>query len=430
MKKIILVTALALSIIGAVYIYNSVIAKVNNEIREDTKNISKNTRKIKFMHWAYFPEEIFRKFNQKNPEIIVDYEQINEQYYHDMQKLRIVSGDQIDVMGVLRNDYNEFIIRGYLTALTGKSYMNNYEDAAREELKSLALSRREYAIPYQSWVLGVWYNKILFNKYNIEVPKNYTEFIEACRQLKRNGVDPLILGARDEWASGYVYLLRLYSLLDQDKNRFQDIKMGRAKWTDPEVQDVFGDIAEFVKEGYIAENSLSTTYHQAFTELVKGRAAMVITGDWSINLVQKDIESISELGVFPIPYNVRGKVSEVPANTVDMLTGIYKGSYNKEIGELFLEHLSTPETARMFSDANTTVLPIKGLDYSKFKYNALWEPLRKMDKISPVTTEMDYEFLKLFNKSAKELIAGEKDPMEILDEFQSLQQELLNKKYN
>lgn len=66
-----------------------------------------------------------------------------------------------------------------------------------------------YAFPVRRVVMGIFYNKPIFEKYNLEVPTTHDEFIKVCETLQKNGIVPIanpgkVPAATNRWFDGYL----------------------------------------------------------------------------------------------------------------------------------------------------------------------------------------------------------------------------------
>ncbi len=53
-------------------------------------------------------------------------------------------------------------------------------------------------------MVGIWYNKALFEQAGIEeIPTTWTEFLSVVQQLKDAGITPIALGERDKWTGHF-----------------------------------------------------------------------------------------------------------------------------------------------------------------------------------------------------------------------------------
>lgn len=424
MKKAIVFFVLLIVMFLGYFLSHTLLANQTSVSNKSSNNTLKETKKVHFLHWSYFPKELFNDFKTKNPNLSVEFEKINENNYDKLLKTTIASGSQVDVIGLKGNVYEDFVRRGYLVDLSDRTFLNNYKTDIRADVRSILKNGREYAVAYKGSVFGIWYNKILFDKYDIRVPDNYNEFIDVCRKLKVNGINPMVIGARDDWAGSCLFLLRFLNVTDQNKLWFQEIMSGKMKWTDMEISSAFQDIGSFINEGYLSEDSINLTYQQAFNEFINGHAAMTIMGDSSINLIKGNVERVCEPGVFPIPYKNSGWTNKVAGSKTDFLIGIFNESKLKGGAESLLDYLSTPEAAKIYSDITLSFPTIKGVDTSNLNYSRVWEPLRKTELISSGIYDMDEETRNQFYYKTKEMIAGTKTFEQILKELQSFQENI------
>jgi ABC-type glycerol-3-phosphate transport system substrate-binding protein len=396
--------------------YNMVLTRMRRNTAYSLDAGALTAKRINFIHWGNFPPEVINDFSKKHSGIVVNYQKVDGENYSDTLRTKIACDDDIDVMGIKESDYADFVGKGYLVDLSGKEFLNNYREDVRTALRGLDGEGREYAVAYESYVYGIWYNKILFEKYNLAVPHNYDEFLKVCGVLKKNGTSPLILGARDDWNAGLLYLL------GEQSGDSASSGSKASQLPDSGMKQALKDLSTFVDFGYIAKNSINLTYQQAFSEFSRGRAAMMITGDSAVNLVKDDIDLVCDPGVFQLPCKGAGLDDlKVAGSKTDFLTGVFTESKNEKDAEDFIEYLSSPETAQIYLDATMSVPNIKGVETGGLKYNDLWDPLRSKNLISPFSSLLDNNMHRLMNKGAKELIIKSKTYSQIYNELQKAQ---------
>lgn len=115
-------------------------------------------------------------------------------------KTRLASGDMADLCA-----YNSGAL---LNALNPSEY---FIDLSNEELASrlddtykstVTVDGAVYGIPMSSTQAGaVIYNKDLYAKYNLTVPKTWDEFMANCKVLKDAGETAVISGYSDSWTA-------------------------------------------------------------------------------------------------------------------------------------------------------------------------------------------------------------------------------------
>lgn len=155
-----------------------------------------------------------------------------------------------------------------------------------------------YGLPMEQDLIGVYYNKELFDKYDVKVPATYDEFVAAANTFKESGVIPIAFGNRDRWPATNTFSLILG--LTAGKQLEEDVLFGDAPWTNEafvEAATVFQDWAEneLFPRGF---NGIG--YDEANALVLLGRAAMNITGTWVIQDMIRGADNI-DLGVFMLP---------------------------------------------------------------------------------------------------------------------------------
>lgn len=199
---------------------------------------------------------------------------------------------------------NEYIDSGYaqpITELFNNSELpNRLMDASIEQAK---YGDDVYAVPFMNVsISGIYYNKEMFEKYNLEVPTTISELEAVSDTLVENGVTPFALANGPKW-TGSMYFMNLaarYGGLEP----FQEAVAGTGSFEDECFIEAGNTIQEWVEKGYFPEgvNSLSEDDGQARQMLYQETAAMSLAGSWYTGLLQQDSEEFAQkMGWFPFP---------------------------------------------------------------------------------------------------------------------------------
>jgi len=410
--RLYILAAFLLLVLCGVIIFNTI--QFANELEQEPVP----GKEIEFMHWAYFPEEIFEAFHKEFPNITVNYHRYAKENYSEIIRLKMLSGEQTDVIGVLHEDYTQYADKGILNDLTEKPFLNAYKPDVRNAVRELTADR-EYAVAYRSVVYGIWYNQILFSKLNLEVPLNFNQFLAVCNIFKIHDINPVVFGGRDDESASDVYLLRLIDLFDDGDWRYQ-YGTGIRSFLDEESQKRIGEMFYLTGNGYIAPESLNLTSQQAFEYFKQSRAAMLIAPDYSINLAGEDMEKVVIPGVGFIPYADEELKTKVPVRKADNLIAVYSGTGNTDACMQFMEYLSRPETALLYSQKTFSFPTVKGVSTDHLLYNSLWEPLRKMESVSMDFLYASDAVKNSLQKKARLILAKVTTPQETAEFFNNL----------
>lgn len=206
-----------------------------------------------------------------------------------------------------------------------------YMDAALEQA---AYNGRLYAVPtYNVSLAGIFYNKEMFARYGLEVPKTISELEAVCERLKKEGITPFALANAPKW-TGSMYFQCLAARkggLEPFKNAVE----GTGSFEDECFLYAGQKIQEWVRNGYFPAgvNSLSEDDGQAKQLMYQETAGMLLGGSWYTGTFSSDSREFYEkTGWFPFP----------AVDDSDADTSVQIGT----IGDLFVSFNCTGEKLR------------------------------------------------------------------------------------
>lgn len=78
------------------------------------------------------------------------------------------------------------------------------------------IDNETYALPFYSTSYGIVYNKVLFKKYGLSIPRTYEEFLQVCEFLENKGIAPLAVGGSEHSAA--IGWMNYFFLTQVEKN--------------------------------------------------------------------------------------------------------------------------------------------------------------------------------------------------------------------
>jgi raffinose/stachyose/melibiose transport system substrate-binding protein len=165
---------------------------------------------------------------------------------------------------------------------------------------------KQYGVPFNLGMVGIWYRKSLFEKAGIDgPPATWSEFLTVVQQLKDAGITPLAVGEKDKWPGMFWWANLSLRIAGKDA-------MAQAG------EDGSFDSPLFVKAGEelkklidmkpFQDGFLAAPWDGAGGEAAQignGRAAMDLMGQWAPSTFAantKDGDTVlSDLGWFPFP---------------------------------------------------------------------------------------------------------------------------------
>jgi len=274
---------------------------------------------IKFMH--LWPEgsskaqytivnNIIKQYEKDHPDVKIQTEILGNEQYKDKIKVLSASNELPDVGVTWAAGYLEPFVKGNMLAPLDDVIESDFKDSfVAGTTEAYAFDGKTYGLPLELNITPVYYNKEIFKKYNLEVPKTYDEFLKVVKTLVDKGVTPITLGNKDRWTGSmwYMYLAdriggpeALTNAINR-KGSFEDPSLVKAA---EEIQKLV-DMKAFVK-GF---NGLSNDEAKGY--FMNEQAAMYMMATWELPnyTTSPDVtqEFKDKVGYFKFPTYEGGK---------------------------------------------------------------------------------------------------------------------------
>lgn len=247
------------------------------------------------------PELIKAKF----PNITLEVTKLPDDQYYTALKTKLASGEAPDIMLVQPKYAGSNSVIGLAEAgyLLDISDLKAVELAGSSAEDSFRYEGKTYAVAQGVSILGTYYNKDIFAKYSLEVPKTWDEFLNVCETLKSNGVQPIVMGDKDAYVMQFgLYQLAANEVYPNNPTFDDQLREGTTKFTDEGTWDkVLEMYAELYEKGYVNEGSLGLGAAQAIQQFVDGQAAMTFDGNFNAAALTAEGAVSFERGYFPLP---------------------------------------------------------------------------------------------------------------------------------
>jgi len=300
-------------------------------------------------------------------------------------------------------------------------------DAYPKQLLDLVSNGGEiYSIPaniHRGNVL--FYNKKIFADNSITPPTTWAEFFAAADKLKAKGIAPLAVGAKNTWAVTMLFEDLLLAQGGPDK--FKALMTGTTPWTDTAVVGALTDLQKMFTSGYVNTDFSAVEWDAAAGQLVNGKAAMTIMGDWAKGYFQaNDPKWADNYGWIPSP-GTKG-IFKVITDSF----GLPKGAKNPENTKNFLRVLGSKTGQVTFNLRKGSIPARTDVDTSKFDVYmkdaaADFKSATALVGSAPHGSATDEAFASALNEGINTFIGNPKDPIGAAAGLLAKAQELLQK---
>ncbi|KHK97087.1 carbohydrate-binding protein [Microbacterium mangrovi] len=255
------------------------------------------------------------------------------------------------------NNYNmetaRFVQRCALSDLSGTA-------AAKEVKPSLTPFMDQYgrcagrtsALPYSVMASGVIYNKQLFQKYGVTVPRTWDQLLAACKTFQAAGVTPIYATFADPWTVGQGwYDYSVGGMLDTvaffKALNAEGVDVGPTSAVSFQ-KDQAAPVDKMIRlAAYVNKDAASRAYGDGNTAMAEGKAAMYLQGPWAFGEIAKAAPKLA-LGTFPLPVTNDPADLKVRIN-MDLAAWIPEASPHKDAARAFLAYLYQPKVINAYN---------------------------------------------------------------------------------
>lgn len=243
-----------------------------------------------------------------------DYYKIAFDRYEEMTGNTIeVTGYSIEEQEKIRTSVAEGLMeRPDILISQGGTNLDIFEPAANfydftdavwvDDLTNIAINQAIYdgkviGLPHaEASISGTLYNKEIFERCGLDIPKNQEEFLEICEQIKRNGYTPMYFPYADLF---FFYQFPMDSIV-ADKDILKGLNEFSLSYADlPEMEKIITWYRVMAEKGYFGENYMEQKAAGRAEAMKSGKYAMMLGWDvWLYSDLKQDVEKFGLMPAF------------------------------------------------------------------------------------------------------------------------------------
>jgi raffinose/stachyose/melibiose transport system substrate-binding protein len=186
-------------------------------------------------------------------------------------------------------------------------------------LSNITFDGMMWGVPVENTAVAViYYNKDIFNQYNLKPPATWSELLTIVKTLRENGVNPFALANKTKWTSSMYFMYIVDRLGGPEVFAKAANRLEGGTFEDPVFIKAGQMVQELVNMGAFNEgfNGLDYDTGQSRMLTYAGQAAMELMGTWQISTYLAENKDFYDkaLGFFPFPAIEGGKGD--PSNVV------------------------------------------------------------------------------------------------------------------
>jgi raffinose/stachyose/melibiose transport system substrate-binding protein len=273
-----------------------------------------------------------------------------------------------------------------------------------------------YGIGNEVELIGVYYNKEIFKKLGVDVPKTYEEFIDIAKKAKDNNIVGISFDDKDQWPA--FHLESVFYTAVAGKEKMDAVLSKKASFDQPIFAEALDTFADLIENGYTTKNPLSVSYDDGNKEFFSGKAAMRITGTWMVGGMVENLKD--NVGFFIMPPVKSELPLMAPGGIGGAMVASAKTKHPKETAK-FLDYMFSEKSAKIWYE-NSKIPPIS-VDVSTLNVNSLFKEVVQMANTPAgmsynVDVLMPQKVNDVTMNVLQELIGGKKTGAEVVKEKQ------------
>lgn len=245
-------------------------------------------------------DKAIEDYEKAHPGVTIKMESFENQAYKTKIKSAVAANELPDIFYTWGGGFSKsFVESGKVLAL------DDYYPEFKDQLSETALSYATYdgsiyGTTYTTPVSMLFYNKVIFEKYNLKAPTTFDELIAVSKTLKEEGVTPIGLSAKDTWVLAMTHDGLALKSAGKEKVQNALTKNGQS-YNDPDFLAAAEKLQELIDMGAFSEGATGLSNDEAAATFTSGSSAMYITGSWMGGQVYRDSETPENFDAVPIP---------------------------------------------------------------------------------------------------------------------------------
>lgn len=250
---------------------------------------------------------------------------------------------------LFEDDYNRIANndKEYIADLTEMAEAAGYQDQSYAVFNDQGTEWAGFlpCVTEQPQVGGIFYNQDLFEKAGItETPETWDEFLEVCKTLKDNDIQPMAL---DSTYAPFFFGYHLARTIGEETTT--ELATNGGWSSNPGVAQAADDMIEFVKAGYLADGA-PDEYPASQNKMgIDQDVAMVVCANYVTSEVNKNTGSELNWGLFNYPA-VEGGADATSAYAGANSIAITKYSENQQAAFDLALYITSGENDQKMAD--------------------------------------------------------------------------------
>lgn len=170
------------------------------------------------------------------------------------------------------------------------SYYENYKDELpKSALKYASYNDKIYGVSYITPISVIFYNRSMFEEYNLEEPETWDELLTVCQTFLDKGITPFDVSAKEAWVMAMFNDALTLKCVGDGKMADAFMRKGQS-YLDQGFVDAANKMQQLFDLGAFSQ-AAGISNDEAVATFLNGTVPMFVTGSWLGGQIAGDAEN-------------------------------------------------------------------------------------------------------------------------------------------
>jgi multiple sugar transport system substrate-binding protein len=246
------------------------------------------------MEKDYFAK-LVKEYNASQDKVKIEYKVFNKSdYMTTTLPVAFANNEGPDIFMISPGDFKKYADAGIMADLNPYFPEGSKEDFQEAAIDAVTIDKKVLALPFESELVGLYYNKKMLEEANVAVPKTWEELQVAAEKLTTDKVSGLVLPQEKDAYLNFIW----YPFLWQNGGSVLSEDLTKSTFNSPETAEALDFWGSFFQKGHAP--SKTSMGSSDVGNLGTGKAAMQVVGTWAIAELETNYKDV-EVGLTPLP---------------------------------------------------------------------------------------------------------------------------------
>lgn len=287
--------------------------------------------------WALVLEDILLAYSSVNPAVDIEFSAPGKDY-DNVMKIKMATNEMPDLFST--HGWAKIRYGSFVADLRDRTWASRIDPGFKPIISDE--SGKIYTFAFDQDKSGPIYNLDIFEKYGIEVPETFDEFIAACETIKNQSggeVTPIACSAEGWQEAQFFDFFASALFISPESNYSSQLLDGSFDWG---KWDILAEKwLDMYHRGYLNKNMLNERYEDNIKALALGKAAIGFYGPYIIDEIKRVNPEVS-VDMMPIPSMADGDIPTFAGGERSTLA-VWKDSGNLEAALKVVDFCARPD---------------------------------------------------------------------------------------